>query len=121
MFTTIIDFKPIKDFFKIRPHHLNTTVKTSLNNVYSEPLEDAIIDTLFTDAQHIIVAPNAVINIKTATINTIDPDNQADCVIIAQVINKLPLYTHLGTPPHCYPLRTTIGITLALKVALANR
>ena len=73
------DFTPIKEiFFKFGPHHVDATLDSSLNNVYSEPFEDAVVNTFFTNQKRTALSVDAVANIKLAIINAIEPVSQAN-------------------------------------------
>ena len=86
------DFTPIKEiFFKFGPHHVDATLDSSLNSVYSDPFEDAVFDTFFTDNSRTALSVDAVANIKLAIIDTIKPVSQANRIVIAPLINAMPL------------------------------
>ena len=119
--TISTDFTPIKEIcFKFGLHHVDPNLHSSLNNVYSEPFEDTVADTFFTDNTRTALSVNVIANIKLTIIDAIELVSQANCTTITPIINALPLYMSLGSPPRRYPLQVTSGISNAFKIALST-
>ena len=62
-------------YFIFGPHHLPKyeLLDTALNNVYSEPIDDAVLTSLFTDANKTAFQADPVDLIRSAIAEPIDP------------------------------------------------
>lgn len=90
------------------------TVNWTLNNTYSEKLEDATTTTLFTDASRTAVADDIFKTICTSIIDLIVPNGQADCSTVAPIVNHMAIYRYCGKSERQYPLRSPTNLATAL-------
>ena len=67
-------------FFIFGPHHSPKYefLDTALNNVYSEPIDNAVLASLFTDANKTTFQANAVDLICSAIVNIVVTNSRAD-------------------------------------------
>ena len=99
---------------------IRTVKKNSkvFNNTYSEPFEDTVVASLFTDAGCTAVATNAIAIIRTAVIDSIDATCLANGAVIAPIINSLIISSIVGAPPHQFPLRSAGTVQNALAATV---
>ena len=119
---TMPDFTPIVEYaFSFAANHQSPALEDSLNNTYSEPLDDAAILPIFTDVQHTVVDTDAIAKIRVAIIDSITACSQADRTTIAPIVNSLLLFVMVGKPLRRYPLRSHATLTTALTAVLTNK
>ena len=118
---TMTDYTPINDWtLKFSDHPLFSRLSSGLNNTYSKDFNDTIVARLFTNQSRIIVATDAVTNIRAAIVNTILVTSKADRPVVNPIINQMLLFGNFGNPPHRYPVRTPATLTKILNVSLAT-
>ena len=108
-------FTPITEYsFNFAKYYQSPTLEESLNNTYSEPLDDTIIVPIFTNVSRTAMNTEAVAKIRIAIIDSIVSCNQADQTMIVPIVNSLLLFAMVGKPLQRYPLRSTATLATAL-------
>ena len=76
---TMPDFTPIiKYSFRFAEHHQSPALDSSLNNTYSEPVDDTVTVHFFTDNLRTVVDPDAISKIRIAIVDLIENCSTAD-------------------------------------------
>ena len=114
------DFTSITDWSFQFPVHLHCkTYHATLNDIYSEPLEPAVVDNLFTTVAKTTVTPNAIATIRAGIVNTIRVTSTADRIVIVPIINQMLIFATCGTPTKRFPIRSPATFTAALNATIA--
>ena len=115
------NFTPITDWsFQFAVHLHCKTYHTSLNDIYSEPLEPTVVNNLFTTAAKTTVTPDVIATVRAGIVDTILFTSTADRIVIAPVINQMLIFATCGTPLKRFPIRSLATFTVALNATLAT-
>ena len=82
--------------FKFGDHPLCPLFSSSLNDTYSEPFEQGVIDSIFTDNTKTTVAPDVVPLLHAAIIDVIMISTTAAQTVVAPIINSVLLFAYAG-------------------------
>lgn len=111
LFNTMPNFTTITNIaFEFGPHHLPRWVNLddALNNIYSEALSIATVESLFADTSTSICMPfnpNAIDFIQSGIPDIITNNSCVNWTVVQLLINSISLYSFVGGSKHLLALQ----------------